>query len=219
MNIFRVLRLPDVLSLLNALFGFCALLAAYIHQPYLSAVLVFFSGASDGMDGFLARRFSNSQLGPSLDSLADLISFGAAPAFLAITLSGLSLQSLIAGAVYLICGTLRLARFNVSSKSDNLFEGFPITASGIAVAASVFLESPTITLILMIVLSAFMVSSVSYPKVRDYRFVAALVAVFLAAAALFWHENNVLYPAVLLFLSMMVYLASPVVIEYIRKRR
>jgi len=182
MNILRMIRLPDLFTLLNVVLGFSALLAAsrFSQIPAQAAVVfILLAVMADGLDGFLARRMGNGPLGASLDSLADLVSFGAAPAFLALQSIDPSPQAWLLGIIYLVCGTLRLARFNTSPKSDQFFEGLPIPAAGIALSASVLLDSSALTFLLMPVLSLAMVSSISYPKIRDMRAVSLLGLVLL----------------------------------------
>ncbi len=88
MNVFKALRIPDLFSLLNAFFGLLAILAAGAGSPYVPVIFVFLSAAADGLDGLFARRFGSGVLGANLDSLADLISFGVAPAVLFLRIFG-----------------------------------------------------------------------------------------------------------------------------------
>jgi len=222
MNILRIIRLPDLFTLLNVAFGFLALLAAgrcSQSAPQAAVVFILLAAMADGLDGFLARRVGCGPLGASLDSLADLVSFGAAPAFLALQTFAPSPQALLAGIFYLLCGTLRLARFNTSHKSDQFFEGLPIPAAGIALSASVLLERSALTLLIMLLLALLMVSSISYPKIRDTRAVSLLGLVLLGAGFLLWQEKDTLYAALLLMAIIMMYLVSPVVISCLRKGR
>ena len=94
-----------------------------------------------------------------------------------------------------ICGTLRLARFNiVSGKSDQFFEGLPIPAAGIALSASVLLGRPTLTIVLMLFLALLMVSSISYPKIRDLRrHDRPWRHLSCGGIVLFWQQNDILY--------------------------
>ena len=117
-----------------------------------AVVFILLAAAADGLDGFVARKMGSSPLGANLDSLADLISFGTAPVYLAIMAFHLGPLVWPVGIFYLVCGTLRLARFNVSGKSDQFFEGLPIPAAGIFLSASVLLGRPTLTIVLMLLL-------------------------------------------------------------------
>ena len=139
-NIFKTLELPDILSVLNALLGFSAILLVAFRAGSAewqdataslkdASLLILIAAAVDGFDGLVARRFSRSNLGKYLDALADFLSFGAATAvllyfFVFSALSNttannttaniahaiLTLNAAICGA-YVASGMLRLARF------------------------------------------------------------------------------------------------------------
>lgn len=219
MNILKAIRIPDLFSLLNLALGFWAILAASRGNAEFAVTLVIFSAVFDGLDGFLARRTKSSKLGAGLDSLADLVSFGVAPAVLVATVHNFSGYALIVSLVYLICGTLRLARFNLSANNDKFFEGFPITASGMAVASSVILNRPELTLILMLVISVLMVSSVPYSKIREGRALAASALVLLAAGFLFRLIRDPIPSGALILIAIVAYMASPVVMSFRPRKR
>jgi len=223
MNVFRVMRLPDLFTLLNVIFGFLALLAAGGawggNSSHLAVVFILLAAAADGLDGFVARKTGSSPLGANLDSLADLISFGTAPVYLAIMAFHLGPLIWPAGIFYLVCGTLRLARFNVAGKGDQFFEGLPIPAAGIFLSASVLLGRPNLTILLMLILAGLMVSSISYPKIRDIRAMAFFGLIFLAAGWLIIRQDDILYAALLVIMVIILYLASPVVIARLQKRK
>jgi len=95
----------------------------------------------DGLDGRIARLIKGtSKVGKELDSLTDVISFGVAPAFIMYfwLLNNLGKFGWLLCLIYVVCVTLRLARFNISSNTepswrDNFFEGVPSPAGGILV--------------------------------------------------------------------------------------
>jgi CDP-diacylglycerol--serine O-phosphatidyltransferase len=121
---------------------------------------------------------------------------------------------------FLICGTLRLARFNVvSAKGDQFFEGLPIPAAGIALSSSVLLGRPILTVSLMLFLALLMVSSISYPKIRDLRVMALLGAIFLAVGLYLFLEENILRAALVVIVLIASYLGSPVVVSRLRRKR
>lgn len=228
MNVFGQLRPPDLFTLLNALLGFAAVLTACRGEIQIAFMLILSAAVADGLDGFLARRMGASMLGPNLDSMADLISFGVAPAVLVAALlrspwpgspwTAWALCVIFCG-TFLVCGILRLARFNISPKNDLYFEGLPIPAAGIIASASVLLERPTMTFILMLLLSVLMVSSLPYPKIRDLKLAVPLAVVFLAAAFLIWSGSVPDYAAFMFYAATAAYLFSPVVISYLKKER
>lgn len=224
MNVLRELKPADCVTVLNALFGFSSVLAAsHPENPFFkqtAVVLILLAAASDGIDGFLARRWGSSPLGADLDSLADLISFGVAPAFLAITAFGQHPLVLAAGSLYLVSALLRLARFNASPRNESFFEGLPVPGAGILLAASVLLGRDYLFIpVIMFVLSALMVSSVAYPKVRNIRALSLLGMTILAAASLIWLQEEAAYAALLLITIIAIYMISPVVVSRLRKER
>ena len=160
----------------------------------------------DALDGRIARLIGKeSEFGLQFDSLADIISFGAAPAFLMqrVILHDFERLGLVVASIYLLCGALRLARYNClsvmpDSGNSREFLGFPIPASAAMVASLtmflVWLEAknlPTsswrwVLLAVLVFLSVMMVSEVKYPSFKklDFRsrrpfakFVGVVVAV------------------------------------------
>jgi len=75
-----LLRLPDLVTILNILFGFTAILFVLNGYVYGAIILILVAALADGVDGAVARRFESGVFGEHLDSFADLISFGVAPA-------------------------------------------------------------------------------------------------------------------------------------------
>ncbi|KQC15872.1 MAG: CDP-diacylglycerol--serine O-phosphatidyltransferase [Methanothrix sp.] len=217
-GIFRLIRVPDLASILNATLGFGSILASSEGRYALSAALILLAMAADGLDGFLARRLGDGPLGTQIDSLADVISFGAAPAYLAWAVFGSDFGSAfsILGAFYIACGILRLARFNVENKGGE-FQGMPIPGAGAIVSVSVLLEGPLLTALLMGSISLLMITTIPYPKLRDPRLVLPVLALGAAAAAA-WHGGEIELSAGVVFLALIGYLISPVVIEVCRRR-
>ena len=189
----------------------------------------------DGLDGRIARLVGKeSPFGLQFDSLADIISFGAAPAFLMqrVILHDFNVVSerlgLVVASVYLLCGALRLARYNClsampDSGNSREFLGFPIPASAAMVASLtmflVWLEEknlPTsswrwVLLALLVFLSVMMVSEVKYPSFKklDFRsrrpFTKFVVAVVVVACFVFLWKYLVPIVLPLIFTSYLVY--------------
>ena len=136
----------DLLTLANASCGtlsifFCLSYIADERSPWLWAafILPVFALLFDALDGYVARRDSRRQswLGADLDSLADIVSFGVAPAVLGYTLGLRGLWDVVVLTVFVCSGISRLARFNVTSAAltnaetgkVDYFEGTPIPTS------------------------------------------------------------------------------------------
>jgi CDP-diacylglycerol---serine O-phosphatidyltransferase len=173
--------LPSLLTLTSIFFSFYGLILAIKGQFLWSGVLILVAGFFDGIDGKVARLTKTStKFGVELDSLADVISFGVAPAilFYTWTLEPYGRLGWVVAFVYVACGALRLARFNVQTSiiDPKRFNGLPIpAAAGMLATAVIFFEHLEINkdhysiflLILTVSLSFLMVSSVKFHAFKD----------------------------------------------------
>lgn len=161
--------IPTLFTLGNLLCGFAAIFMASrdpatklpLHWTPLtfSAIFIFLGMVMDGLDGRIARlTHSTSDLGEQLDSMADMITFGVAPAFAAIQLVGVGVPfvgeapesifnriALVTGCIYVACAALRLARFNLEltkpTESDHMsFKGLPSPGAAGTVASLILLH-------------------------------------------------------------------------------
>ena len=152
-SMIREFHLADFFTLANAACGVLALffsmqylVGARLEDFYLAAAMAPAAFAFDVLDGRIARwRRTHSALGRELDSLADVISFGVAPAVLAFAAGMQAVGDKIALIYFVCCGVSRLARFNVTAEtlsgdSDKVayFEGTPIPTSIILTAILAF---------------------------------------------------------------------------------
>lgn len=217
MNVFQMLRLPDLVSLLNLICGISAISAAHNGSFDLALIFLLLGAVADGADGYIARRFNGGELGEHLDSLADTVSFGVAPALLIyIGFGGEDPLVAVFPAFYAVCGVLRLARFNSSiSSKKNGFEGLPITAGCVMLVTYLLLGQSFVRidflLALTLALSLLMVSTVSYPKIRNIKILAFITSVF-GLTMLLYFVNMVEYMrifSILPFILMLTYLFSP----------
>ncbi|MGG5254184.1 CDP-diacylglycerol--serine O-phosphatidyltransferase [Neobacillus sp. SM06] len=104
----------------------------------LAALLIFLAAFFDFLDGRIARKLKvNSELGVVLDSLADIVSFGVAPALLFHTVAPSSIVTSIAFILFPTMGALRLAKFSIKP-TIGYFIGIPITAAGLLLAGMGF---------------------------------------------------------------------------------
>ena len=133
--------LPNALTLINVCIGLSSIKFALDGKFELSIIAIIFACIFDALDGRVARLLKGtSQVGKELDSLADVISFGVAPAFIMYfwSLESLGKPGWLLSMLYVVCVALRLARFNVGSNAepswkDNYFEGVPSPAGGILI--------------------------------------------------------------------------------------
>ncbi|WP_101786932.1 CDP-diacylglycerol--serine O-phosphatidyltransferase [Nonomuraea indica] len=199
------LSAADSLSLGNALCGFlavCVLASSAIRslqdggdfRPapsyFATAVVLLLIGATcDLFDGLVARRFRASAMGAELDNLADVISFGFAPAFMIVIWGGFTdgvpfPVVLAAAAAILLGGVVRLARFACVKTKSGDFMGLPIPMGAMTVISIVLLFEPSIPALLAVLGVAWlMVSRIEYPKPKGQ----------LAAVVLGWIMVNVAF--------------------------
>ena len=159
--------LPHLATCGNLASGFLAVLFAASGDFFHAAAFVLAAAISDLLDGAIARNGDDglSEFGKNLDSLADVVSFGAAPAFAAyVAVLHVPPVAGIAGCLaFFVCGALRLARFPLVGRPDR-FVGLPIPPAGLFVAALAALgPPPLIVLAALAATSVLMVSTVPFP--------------------------------------------------------
>ena len=190
--------IPNSFTALSLLLGVASIVTTQLGDLELAAWIIVWCGLLDVMDGMSARLLkATSDFGAEFDSMADLVSFGVAPAVLVLNagleIGGVEYDSaqfwllLVAIAVFALAGAMRLARFNLSSDqpSTGWFAGLPITAAGGGMVSSVVLvliHHPDIAVslplhlyfpVLMFVLAMLMISRLRFPKAvkRDNLFI------------------------------------------------
>jgi CDP-diacylglycerol--serine O-phosphatidyltransferase len=211
------LKVPDLITLLNALLGLSAIFVTYGNTSHIAPILILLAAIADGLDGYLALHMDNSQMGEYLDSLADVISFGVAPAIIIYSTYMREFPYLIAAVVsfYLVCGMVRLARFNTKKKSIPDFEGVPITASAVMIAAYLLMPERYVLIYgvvgLMLILSLLMVSNYPYPKIRGPKAMLPLSLIFgITIVSFFINVEYTHIFSTILFMLMILYLESPI---------
>jgi CDP-diacylglycerol--serine O-phosphatidyltransferase len=226
--------LPNLFTSANLFCGFYSIIAAIQDRYDAAAIAIIIAALFDGLDGRIARfTKTTSHFGTEYDSLSDLVSFGAAPAILAYlwALRPFGRLGWLAAFMFVICGALRLARFNVekSEYQGSYFKGLPIPAAACFISSlilfsstvNIFSERRDIIIIAMIyILSFLMVSSLNYMNFKEYSirnqkpfnvFVSVILIFILIAYQ----------PKILLFLILLAYIVSgPVISLYLfRKKR
>lgn len=174
--------LPNLLTSVSLFSGFYAIIATIDMKFVYAAIAIFVSGIFDMLDGRVARMTgSTSKFGVEYDSLSDVIAFGVAPGLLAYmwALKVYGRFGWLAAFLYVACGALRLARFNiqVDTVQRKKFLGLPIPAAASIIAGSVLFNSwlgdtgidlKTVFMPILIYILAFlMVSDVRYSSFKD----------------------------------------------------
>ena len=214
-----IFLLPSLFTAGNLFCGVFAILFAFHGEHHRAALLIVAANLLDGVDGVVARlTHTTSQFGVEFDSLADVVSFGVAPAVLAyvFAMAPWGTWGGLGAALFAVCGALRLARFNVQTLAAerSYFTGLPIPAAASMIAAFVFLSfmlgledmdgKPVVFLAVACALAGLMVSNFRYFSLKQHHFkkrstigllLSALAVVILTIAM--W--QIVLFSALLLY--------------------
>jgi CDP-diacylglycerol--serine O-phosphatidyltransferase len=218
--------IPNTFTALNMGCGFIAILQAFHGEFYKACMFIVLAAIFDSVDGRVARMTNTqSSFGEQFDSLSDLVSFGVSPALVYYFrfLSDAGRPGMVATFFFMLCGGLRLARFNANidrNKSD-YFQGLPIPSGALAAIGMILVslnlpdlvEMKLLTLGYLLFYAALMVSNVPFPSFKNSEWVRkhkkqVLMVIFLVIASLFlWEE--VMIPALLstyVLLSMIYWL-------------
>lgn len=140
-KILRLIKFADVFTLTNVIFGIISVLFAIKGWYNTAGLMMMLAVVSDYFDGKIAKVMGQqNEFGKELDSLADTISFGVAPAIFGFVLIQTPL-AIISFTIFLFCGILRLARYNIMNLKG-AFHGMPITMNGVFIPLAYFLDTP-----------------------------------------------------------------------------
>lgn len=204
--------LPNMITLAALFGGFYAIVMAMNGRYDLATVGIFVAMVLDSLDGRVARLTNTqSAFGEQMDSLSDMVSFGAAPALVAYewALRDLGRWGWIAAFVYCACAALRLARFNVNTGvvDKRFFQGLPSPAAAALVAGFIWLMQETevapgdvtwVIFAITLYAGLTMVTNVPFYSFKDLSLkktvpFAALVLVALGIAVINIHPPTVLF--------------------------
>jgi CDP-diacylglycerol---serine O-phosphatidyltransferase len=229
-----VYLLPNLITTGSLFAGFFAIVAAIDGRFLPAAWAIFVALILDGLDGRVARMtHSTSSFGVQYDSLADLVAFGVAPALLVYlwALKPFKQFGWVAAFLFVVCGALRLARFNVQTGSidPRYFNGLPIPAAATTIATAIIFyyeigewapQKYMYILAMIYLLSFLMVSNIKYVsfkklelfKRHPFQTLVALVLLFVVVATA---------PEIMGFLLMCTYVASGPIstVWYLRQKR
>jgi CDP-diacylglycerol---serine O-phosphatidyltransferase len=220
--------LPNLFTSCSLFGGFYAIIAAIQGRYHAAAIAILISSLFDALDGKTARyTHTSSHFGAEYDSLSDLVAFGVAPGILVFlwSLEPFGRFGWLAVFLYIICGALRLARFNVQKNDveSKHFKGLPIPGAAIFIAIFIFFidtrggltqNKPIITLGAIYTLSFLMVSAIDYFSFKDlelfkkkpFNVLVAIILMFVIVAY---------KPVLMLFLFSAAYVISgPIITIY-----
>ena len=214
--------IPSLFTAGNIMCGFFSIVSTFSGQYVQAALFIIFAHVLDGVDGYVARLTkTTSQFGIEFDSLADVVSFGVAPAVLVYfwALVPWGNWGWLAACTYVVCGALRLSRFNVQAgtSAKGHFIGLPIPAAAQMVTATIFLyhhlggegaPHKQVTLLLVIYgLAVLMVSGFPYfsPKNTDLK---KRFPIWILVFGIILITVIVMAPQVMFFTSILLYTLS-----------
>jgi CDP-diacylglycerol---serine O-phosphatidyltransferase len=206
--------IPNTFTALNMACGFIAILFAFHGQFYKACMFIVLGAIFDSVDGRIARMTNTqSSFGEQFDSLSDLVSFGVSPAIVYYFrfLSDTGRPGMVAAFFFILCGALRLARFNATidkNKSD-YFQGLPIPGGATAVISLILLsismpqiaDYTPLTVAYLIFYAVLMISNIPFPSFKKSEWVKThkkqvLMIIFLIFASLFIYEE-VMIPTII----------------------
>ncbi|GAB3665258.1 protein sorting system archaetidylserine synthase [Halopiger thermotolerans] len=170
------LGVADAVTIANAALGFVAVVVAFVDID-LAARLILFAAVADGLDGILARRYGGTEAGPYLDSLADVASFGVAPAVLAFVVVSrgleISLETVtpelllvaVVCALFVATAVTRLGMYTAYDVAANYTEGIQTTLAATILGAAILagMADPWLVLAVTAAFCYLMVSRIRYP--------------------------------------------------------
>ena len=227
--------LPNMLTLIGVCIGLSSIKFALDEKFELAIVAIIFAALIDGLDGRIARLIkATSKVGKELDSLTDVISFGVAPSFVMYfwLLNNLGKFGWLLCLIYVVCVTLRLARFNVNSNEepswkDNFFEGVPSPAGGILVLMPLIFSLSEFDFLIIsynILVPVFFIS-VSFLLISKFPtyslkkiIIPRSMTVFLLFGIVLFFGLLLIYPFKVVFLSGFIYL-SLIPISFLHYRK
>ncbi|MBE6486180.1 MAG: CDP-diacylglycerol--serine O-phosphatidyltransferase [Methanosphaera stadtmanae] len=216
-NIVKMVGVADFASLLNATSGMLAIIMAFYQNSLLAALFLILAVVFDAIDGPLARRFpspTKDVFGETMDSLADAISFGLAPAIICYELFNTPLM-IIASILLLCCGILRLSRYNtIITEQDGptkTFIGLPIPVSSFMLSLLLLsqINQPSLILIIMAVIAILMISSLKYPKIKNIKIFGVCGLLLIMTLILPLNQMLMHIPSIILIVFVIGYMILP----------
>jgi archaetidylserine synthase len=216
------IALPDLLSMLNASSGYLSILLSIDGSLNAACILMLLAVLFDSLDGWVARKTGRIDIhgfGKNMDSLSDVISFGVAPAVLIYSAAvDFRYINILVGLLIVLCGILRLSRFNVLTGGGKNFTGLPIPVAAVTIS-SFYLTgfySELSAAFIMIAVSVLMISSIEYPRVDGMGASTALILIIatiisVATVEILEAASVVAGPvAIILFIATLTYIAVPI---------
>ncbi|HEY6131118.1 MAG TPA: CDP-diacylglycerol--serine O-phosphatidyltransferase [Halioglobus sp.] len=229
--------LPNLFTMAALFAGFYAIIAAIRGDFENAAVAIFLAMVLDGLDGRIARLTNtSSKFGAEFDSLADMVSFGVAPALVVFSwaLGDLGKFGWSAAFIYMACAALRLARFNtqIATADKNYFTGLASPSAAAIIASTVWvchdlgwigedlpLELSILVGILTAAVGFLMITNFPYYSFKDIDFRGRVPFAVMIAVVLIFGLITLDPPSVLLAAFLIYALSGPVMLGVNRRRK
>lgn len=199
--------LPNTFTALNIGCGFMAIMFSIQQDFYKACMFIVLGAIFDSVDGRVARLTgTQSSFGEQFDSLSDLISFGMAPAIIFYNkfLLGSGRVGMVVAFFYLLCGALRLARFNanIEKVKSDYFQGLPIPGAALAVLSYIlisleypeFFKNVYFAIVYLLFYATLMISNIPFSSFKNSTYVKnhrrqVLFIIFLIISSIFIYEE------------------------------
>lgn len=209
--------LPNTFTALNMGCGFASVIYGLNGDIYKASMVLILGAIFDSVDGRVARLTgTQSSFGEQFDSISDVVSFGVAPAMLMWShfLRDSGRLGLMVSFIYLLCGALRLARFNanIDRVSSNYFQGLPIPGAASAIVGycllstefPILVEIKAISIAYLLFFSFLMVSNIPFNSFKKSEWVkkhkkATLFLIFILLALTFVYEQYMIAAIILTY--------------------
>jgi len=242
-SIINLISAADLFTVANALLGFTAIICVVKNKIDFAIMLILLAILADGIDGFVARRFSKKwEIGDYLDIMADTISFCVAPAVLIFALyyNGFKIFVIVSCLIFVVSGVLRLARFCYLTEKpeafpkmlgkvqstfpshlpeSKMFMGLPAPGAALVILLfSALKMHPVIITVFMIILSFLMISDITYPKTRGKTGLLSGGIILITIASMFFSfHTEIILPITLIFALFYVFF-SPLTLKLGKNR-
>jgi CDP-diacylglycerol--serine O-phosphatidyltransferase len=223
--------LPNTFTALNMACGFLSIIFALKGRFYFASVILLLGAIFDSVDGRVARMTgTQSSFGEQFDSISDVISFGVAPAMSMYLkfFAGLGRLGAVASFLYLLCGALRLARFNANIKkvSSDFFQGLPIPGAALALVGFILFSTiynmgeyrNYIAVAYIVFFSLLMISNIPFASFKNSPYVKkhkrqVLALIFLVFISILLNEE------VMIFVVINIYVFSCMIYDFVNRKK
>ena len=219
--------LPNTFTALNIGCGFLAIMFSIKGEFYKASMLIILGAIFDSVDGRVARiTGTQSPFGEQFDSLSDLISFGMAPSLIYYNkfLIDYGRLGMMVSFIFLLCGALRLARFNanIDKVQSNYFQGLPIPGSAAALIGYILVsmlypnifDNKYITIPYILFYSVLMITNIPFPSfkdsdlVRKHKFKILFLMITLASSLFIYEELMIFIVVSVYILGSLLYILT-----------